>query len=114
MASQASPETRTEAERTVKATRRPGQTKEQTKTIRQGIEKGIAEYKKQQKAKARERDKQRKREQQQQQTQQQAQAEAVNADQGVASPGTIWLPWVLLATSWVGFGAYLWASGGSG
>lgn len=43
-----------------KATQKPGQTKQQTKLITQGIEKGIAAYKKQQKAKSRERDKNRK------------------------------------------------------
>lgn len=49
-----------EAMKVAKATQKPGQTKEQTKLISQGIEKGIAEYKKQQKAKSRERDKARK------------------------------------------------------
>ncbi len=43
-----------------KATQRPNQTKEQTKLIAKGVEKGIAEYKKRQKAKARELDKKRK------------------------------------------------------
>lgn len=43
-----------------KATQKPAQTKEQTKLIAQGIEKGIALYKKQQKEKAREADKQKK------------------------------------------------------
>ena len=38
----------------------PGQTKEQTKLVAKGIEKGIAAYKQQQKAKARELDKARK------------------------------------------------------
>lgn len=52
--------TSTEALKIAKGTQKPGQTKEQTKLIAQGIEKGIAEYKKQQKAKSRERDKARK------------------------------------------------------
>jgi hypothetical protein len=38
----------------------PGQTKDQTKLIAKGIEKGIALYKQQQKAKARERDREKK------------------------------------------------------
>ncbi|GIU31812.1 hypothetical protein TUM4433_23950 [Shewanella schlegeliana] len=38
-------ETKTEAMKVAKATQKPGQTKEQTKLIAQGIEKGIAEYK---------------------------------------------------------------------
>jgi hypothetical protein len=50
-----------EALRMARATQKPGQTKEQTKLIAQGIAKGIEMYKKQQSAKARERDKARKR-----------------------------------------------------
>lgn len=49
-----------EALRVAKSTLTPGQTKEQTKLIAKGIEKGIAVYKQQQKAKARELDKARK------------------------------------------------------
>ncbi|MBT0328128.1 DUF2956 family protein, partial [Vibrio campbellii] len=44
-----SQETQTEAMKIAKSTQKPGQTKEQTKLIAQGIEKGIAQYKKQQK-----------------------------------------------------------------
>ncbi|MGL4833145.1 MAG: DUF2956 domain-containing protein [Shewanella sp.] len=55
-----STETQDDALAIAKANQKPGQTKEQTKLIAQGIEKGIAEYKKLQKAKARERDKLRK------------------------------------------------------
>jgi hypothetical protein len=44
-----------------KATQTPGQTKEQTRLIAKGVEKGIAFYKEQQKQKAREQDKARKR-----------------------------------------------------
>lgn len=44
-----SPQTQQEAMKVAKATQKPGQTKEQTKLIAQGIEKGIALYKKQQK-----------------------------------------------------------------
>jgi hypothetical protein len=50
-----------ESLRMARATQKPGQTKEQTKLIAQGIAKGIEMYKKQQSAKARERDKARKR-----------------------------------------------------
>lgn len=59
---QVSKETQVEALKIAKGIQRPGQTKEQTKLIAQGIEKGISEYKKIQKGKARERDKQRKKE----------------------------------------------------
>jgi len=40
-----------------RGTQKPGQTKEQTKLISQGIKKGIDQYKKQQSARARELDK---------------------------------------------------------
>ena len=55
-----SKETQEEAMKIASSTKKPGQTKEQTRLVAQGIEKGIALYKKQQKAKARERDKERK------------------------------------------------------
>lgn len=47
-----SQETQNEAMNIARATQKPGQTKEQTKLIAQGIEKGIALYKKQQKSEA--------------------------------------------------------------
>ncbi|MCL2912696.1 DUF2956 domain-containing protein [Shewanella corallii] len=99
MKNNVSEETRNEAMRVAKATQKPGQTKEQTKLIAQGIEKGIAEYKKQQKVKARERDKARKQ-------QQKAKTSAVNEVQQPtddSAPGLAWLPWALLALSWLGF-----------
>ena len=46
-----------ESDKIAKATQRPGQSKEQTKLIAQGIQKGIEQYKKNNKAKARELDK---------------------------------------------------------
>ena len=52
-----SPEVVSESDKIAKATQRPGQTKEQTKLIAQGIQKGIELYKKNNKAKARELDK---------------------------------------------------------
>lgn len=57
---QPSEETQEQALQIAKAIQRPGQTKEQTKLVSQGIQKGIEIYKKQQKAKARELDKKRK------------------------------------------------------
>ena len=53
-------EVKAEALKIAKGTQRPGQTKEQTRLIAQGIEKGIAEYRKNEKSKARDRDKARK------------------------------------------------------
>ena len=46
MASPISEQTKADAAKIAKGTQKPGQTKEQTKLISQGIEKGIAEYKK--------------------------------------------------------------------
>ena len=51
---QASSETIDEAMKISKGIQRPHQAKEQTRLIAQGIQKGIAEYKKQQKGKAHE------------------------------------------------------------
>jgi len=107
----ASPETQAAAQQIAHATQRPGQTKEQTRLIAQGIQKGIEEYKRQQKARAREADKQRKR-----QLRFERQASAVQSDDQ-QRPGEMpdtrpsawsrWLPWGLLLLSWAGFLLYL-------
>jgi hypothetical protein len=96
-----SPETRDEALKIARGTQRPGQTKEQTKLIAQGIQKGIDLYKKQQKAKSRELDRQRNKK-----------TREKSHDQGVQEPGTIryrqhWLPWLLLAITWLAIVFYL-------
>ena len=83
--------------RIARGTQRPGQTKEQTRLIARGIQKGIEQYKQQQNAKARELDK-----------------KLRKARKEVASPeaGKIevqekvvyrqhWLPWALLIVSWL-------------
>lgn len=91
-----SAETREEAMQIARGTQRPGQTKEQTKLIAQGIQKGIDQYKKKQKAKTRELDKMLKA------------ANAKLAGDGQRAPEKQivykqhWLPWVLLTLSWVG------------
>ncbi|MBY3787308.1 DUF2956 domain-containing protein [Photobacterium carnosum] len=101
-----SAETQIEALRVAKATQKEGQTKEQTKLIAQGIQKGIELYKKQQKAKARERDKLKKKNIQTKNTS----SEDV-ADISALTPSIIykqhWLPWGIVIISWIGFGAYL-------
>ena len=96
-----SPETRQEAEHLAKGTQRPGQTKEQTRLIAQGIQKGIEQYKKRHKAKAREQDKRRK--------------QTKSSEERVQSTGSEerliyrqhWLPWLLLVMSWLVVGFYL-------
>ncbi|WP_413495712.1 DUF2956 domain-containing protein [Shewanella baltica] len=105
-----STETQQEALVAAKATQKPGQTKEQTKLIAQGIEKGIVEYKKLLKAKARERDKVRKQ-------QLKAKSRTVNdindlddADEAFDSQSQFtratWVAIALLLLSWAGFAAY--------
>lgn len=101
-----SPQTQEEAERIAKATQRPGQTKEHTRLIAQGIQKGIEEYKKQHKARARAADKAKK----QQLRQQQSNDHDDDVEQEpVPAPSTSTrLPWLLLALSWAGFALYWW------
>lgn len=103
---QISPEVREEAMRVAQATKKPGQSKEQTKLIAQGIQKGIAQYKKQQKAKSREADKHHKKELR-------AKAERrLEATENHANAATgsrfSRLPWLLLVLSWSFFVGYHW------
>ncbi len=96
-------ETKNEALKIAKATQKPGQNKEQTKLIAQGIEKGIAEYKKQQKSKARDRDKARK----QEIKAKQREADSAHSEVSPNSISPSKLPWVVLILSWIGFAGYL-------
>ena len=95
-----SPETRSDAMKTAKGTQRPGQTKEQTRLIAQGIQKGIDQYKKQHKTKLREMDKRLKA----------TQLKATSTNETEFHKQTVyrqhWLPWSLLALSWLGAGLY--------
>ncbi len=102
-----SEQTQQDAMTIAKATQKPGQTKEQTKLIAQGIEKGIALYKKQQKEKSRQADKAKKKAQKAKQSQQQESEETVSIQDNSAStaPNHL-LPWLLLAVSWIGFAIY--------
>ena len=96
-----SPQTKDEATKIAKAIQRPRQTKEQTRLIAQGIQKGIDQYKKQQKSKARDLDKKLK------QVSRSASAPATEAEiQEIVHYKQHWLPWALLACSWIGFGAF--------
>lgn len=92
-----------EAMMVAKATQRPGQTKEQTKLIAQGIEKGISHYKKQQKGKSRELNKKLNKA-----SQQLAVSDKEN-EVGIQC-STVYkqafLPWALLMISWTGFIAF--------
>lgn len=94
--------------RVAKATQRPGQTKEQTKLIAQGIQKGIDQYKKQQKEKSRQLNK---KIQKVSRTMDalDKQNEPVVEQQSVVYKQSK-LAWVLLGCSWLGMGVYLFLS----
>jgi hypothetical protein len=92
-----------EALRIARGMQRPGQTKEQTRLITQGIQKGIEQYKKQQSAKARELDKNLKKAMQQTSTNRPPEIEI----QEKIVYRHHWLPWVLLALSWLCMALYL-------
>ncbi|AQS39986.1 Protein of unknown function (DUF2956) [Shewanella psychrophila] len=96
-----SDETKNEAMKVAKATQKPGQTKDQTKLIAAGIEKGIAEYKKQNKNKARDRDRARK--QDIKVKARTAKAEESETSDLESQSNNHLLPWGLLVISWIGF-----------
>ena len=102
MKNKVSPEVEVQAMKMAKGTQKTGQTKEQTKLVAQGIEKGIAEYKKQQGKKLREIDKQRK-----QKTKQRENESIEIVEEGPKNNPMKSLPWILLALSWLGFVAYI-------
>ncbi|MGB0936978.1 MAG: DUF2956 domain-containing protein [Colwellia sp.] len=92
-----SKEVQEQAMKIAKGTQKKGQTKEQTKLIALGIEKGIAEYKKQQSVKRREQDKKRK-QQVKLKTKQTVPAQEMQSTGKLSK-----LPWILLVVSWAGF-----------
>ncbi|MCU7814339.1 MAG: DUF2956 domain-containing protein [Candidatus Thiodiazotropha sp. (ex Rostrolucina anterorostrata)] len=99
-----SDETTVEAMKIARATQRPGQTKEQTKLIANGIQKGIDQYKRQHKAKVREMNKRKRKST--------PPSDQITMNQEiVASPTSKGnrekLPWILLILSWALFAAYL-------
>ena len=94
---QTSNETIDTAMKIAKGIQKSGQTKEQTKIIAQGIQKGIAEYKKQQKAKSRELDKLKKKIIQQQHNHTAHEALLPEVSQCKMQ----WFPWFLLVLSWL-------------
>ncbi|MDH5571770.1 MAG: DUF2956 domain-containing protein [Gammaproteobacteria bacterium] len=87
-----------------RATQKPGQTKEQTKLIAQGIQKGIEQYKKQHAARKRELDKKIKKVV----AAGSHEPSSVDPDDELMSdqPLSSKLPWVLLILSWLAFTAY--------
>jgi Protein of unknown function (DUF2956) len=98
-----SSQTQEEANKLAKSIQRPAQTKEQTKLVTQGIQQGIDLYKKQQKEKARELNKRLKKK-----TIQKNET-AVSEDvelETIIIYRQHWLPWALLAVSWLGMVCY--------
>jgi hypothetical protein len=94
--------TQDEAMRIARGTQRPGQTKEQTKLIAQGIQKGIEQYKKQHSARARELDKKLKKAKQQLAA---PEVREIEVREKVVFKQHR-LPWVLLVVSWLAMAAY--------
>ena len=98
-----SQQTQEEALKISRGTQRPAQSKEQTKLIAQGIQKGIDLYKKQQKEKARELNKKLKKTARQKE-------QSLESDDHEMEQIIIyrqhWLPWSLLIFTWVALGIY--------
>lgn len=92
-------EVQDEALACAKKTQKPGQTKEQTRLIALGIQKGIAEYKKSAKSKMRQADKAKKKAQK---LKNETEEELDQTPQKINV-----LPWFLLSLSWAFFIAYL-------
>ncbi len=93
-------ETQEQALKIARSSQRPGQTKEQTKLIAQGIEKGIQNYKKQQKSRSRELDKKLK------SASRKVIEEQAPERQTIVEYKQHLLPWVLLLLTWLGVIAY--------
>ena len=100
---QSSEANRDEAMRIARGTQRPGQTKEQTKLIAQGIQKGIEQYRKKQNARTRELDRKLKKVNQQLSS---PEAPEIEVQERLVYRQH-WLPWVLLILSWLAMAA-LW------
>ena len=96
-----SDETHDEAQKITKGTQVPGQTKEQSKIIAQGIERGIELYKKQNKEKARDLDRRRR----QLDGAGQPEESPHSTDDAVTvedpKPSSARLPWTLLLLTWI-------------
>ena len=98
-----SQQTQEEALKIARGTQRPAQTKEQTKLIAQGIQKGIDLYKKQQKEKARNLNRKLKKISIQKE-------QSIESDDYEIQEYIVyrqhWLPWLLLFLTWLGVGIY--------
>ena len=99
-----SQQTQEEALKIARGTQRPAQTKEQTRLIAQGIQKGIDLYKKQQKEKARDLNRKLKKISSHKE-------QSIESDdyeiQEIIVYQQHWLPWLLLFLTWLGGGHLL-------
>ena len=91
-----------ESLRIARANQVPGQTKEQTQLIALGIQKGIAEYKRQQKAKQREADRLRKKQRRASSASQEAEESELELAESTTPVKLHWLSWSLLLLTWAG------------
>ena len=97
-----SDQTVAEALRLARANQVPGQTKEQTQLIAQGIQKGIAEYKRSQKARQREADRLRKKQRRASSASQEAEESELELAESTTPVKLHWLSWSLLLLTWAG------------
>jgi len=102
---QTSEATHDEAMRIARGTQRPGQTKEQTRLIAQGIQKGIEQYKKQHSARARELDKSIKRVKQHLTPHETHETHEIEVQEKIVYRQH-WFPWLLLVLSWIAMAAW--------
>ena len=102
-----SEKTKDDAMKIARGTQKPGQSKEQTKLIAQGIQKGIEQYKKTQSAKKRELDKKLSNASAKSHLSESAKATLSAPVETKGNRLLNKLPWVLLFLSWLGFVAYV-------
>jgi hypothetical protein len=98
-----SKQARAEALKIARGIQKPGQKKEQTKLIAQGVEKGITEFRKREKAKARERDKLRKKALNEPKSTQPQAEQTQDVQTKKSALRSAWVPWLLLLASWAYF-----------
>ena len=104
-----SKETYDEALNLARSLQRPGQSKEETKMIAQGIQRGLEQYKKLHSAKTRELDKRVKKMKRAAEQKEENMSVANDGALGEQTSGSMRgsrLPWMLLALSWVVFAGY--------
>lgn len=101
-------DTRAEAVKIANSQHVEGQTKEQTRLIAKGIQKGIEQFLRQQNEKVRDLDRRTKKVQQLLNSQGQETATIIDdGNTATTSPFLVYLPWILLGCSWIIFLVYV-------